>query len=128
VFGFLGNHRVRGVIDEIAELPDPQAEHGPADKSPRKNKLKVMRRKRFGISDLKTRVEATLPEDRRTRAARMQLSVYHQLLSAMVDGDVDMNRLYTELDQRDPSTRCGQLNVACSPGGLTENLEHVGYL
>ena len=98
VFGFLGHHRVRGVIDEIAELSDSQEEQGKTERSPRKQKIKVMRRKKFGISDLKTRVEATLPEERRTRAARIQLSVYYQLLSAMVDGTVDMNRLYSELE------------------------------
>lgn len=86
------DHLVLGVIDEISQLPESQGEHGPMDIF-----VNVPRKKKFGISDVKTRVNSSLPRDRNSRAAAMQLSVYYRLLSVMVDGTVDVTRLYCEL-------------------------------
>jgi len=88
----LEDHLVLGVIDEIYQLPESQGEHGPMDIF-----VSVARKKKFGISDVKTRVNSSLPRDRNSRAAEMQLSVYYRLLAVMVDGTVDMKRLYSEL-------------------------------
>lgn len=57
----------------------------------------VMRKRNLVISDVKTRVGSTMPNERNSRAARMQLSLYHELLSNMINGNVDMKSLFTEL-------------------------------
>jgi Exonuclease V - a 5' deoxyribonuclease len=49
------------------------------------------------ISDTKTRVHTSIPSARTSRAAEMQLSLYHQLLSAMIDGTVEIARLFSHL-------------------------------
>jgi len=57
----------------------------------------VKRRRKLLISDVKTRVGSRMPNERASHAARMQLSLYHQLLSKMINGNVDMNSFLTEL-------------------------------
>jgi hypothetical protein len=57
----------------------------------------VVRKRKLIISDVKTRVGMSMPNERNSRAARMQLSLYHQLLSRMTDGSVDMKSLFTQL-------------------------------
>jgi Exonuclease V - a 5' deoxyribonuclease len=49
------------------------------------------------ISDVKTRVSPSLPKVRNSRASEMQLSLYHQLLSNMIDGVVEMSRVHSEM-------------------------------
>ena len=57
----------------------------------------VDRKKKVYISDLKTRVNPSLPKVRHSRASEMQLSLYHKLLMNMIDGIVDISRFYSEL-------------------------------
>jgi hypothetical protein len=49
------------------------------------------------ISDVKTRVNFSLPQERNSRSYEMQLSLYHQLLSDMVDGNIDMPTFFKAL-------------------------------
>ena len=49
------------------------------------------------ISDVKTRVHSSLPGVRNTRATEIQLSLYRQLLSSLIDGSLDISRLFTML-------------------------------
>jgi Exonuclease V - a 5' deoxyribonuclease len=57
----------------------------------------VERKRKLFISDLKTRVNPSLPKVRHSRASEMQISLYHKLLTNMIDGGVDMSRFYSEL-------------------------------
>ena len=57
----------------------------------------IARKRRLIISDVKTRVGTTVPNERNSRAARMQVSLYHRLLGNMIDGSVDMMALLTTL-------------------------------
>jgi Exonuclease V - a 5' deoxyribonuclease len=57
----------------------------------------VTRKKRLIISDVKTRVNPSLPRIRHSRPSEMQLSLYYQLLLNMIDGIVDISRLFSEL-------------------------------
>jgi exonuclease V len=57
----------------------------------------LKRKSHIVISDVKTRVNSSLPRARDSRGSEMQLSLYHRILSNMIDGVVDMNRLYSEL-------------------------------
>ena len=91
VFGFLNDRLVTGIIDQIAQLPEFQGEQGPMDIF-----VGMPRKQKYGISDVKTRVIMALPRDRNSRAAEMQLCIYYRLLSVMIDGLVDMSRLYSE--------------------------------
>ena len=45
------------------------------------------------ISDLKTRATSSMPRLINSRGTEMQLSLYHQLLSSMIHGTVDISRL-----------------------------------
>ena len=58
--------------------------------------VNIMRPTKVRISDVKTRVNSSLPRSRRT--AEMQLSLYHQLLANMIDGKVDFNMVCSALD------------------------------
>jgi hypothetical protein len=49
------------------------------------------------ISDVKTRVGTSLPKIRDSRPNEMQLSLYHEILSEMIDGKIDMERVFVEL-------------------------------
>ncbi len=57
----------------------------------------VTRKKKLIISDVKTRVNSSLPKVRDSRASEMQLSIYYQLFLNMIDGTVDMSQVYSEL-------------------------------
>lgn len=57
----------------------------------------VDRKQRVMISDLKTRVNSSLPRVRHSRASEMQLNLYYQLLSNMINGIVDIKKVYAEL-------------------------------
>lgn len=81
-----------GIIDQIAFEPEM-----PFEQRPMEAFLTVMRKRKLIISDVKTRVRSTMPNERSSRAARMQLSLYHRLLSNMIDGSVDMKSLFAEL-------------------------------
>jgi hypothetical protein len=59
--------------------------------------VSVMRKKKIILSDVKTRVTSSLPKARHLRGPEMQLSLYHQLVSGMIDGKVDIRRLYSSL-------------------------------
>jgi hypothetical protein len=63
--------------------------------------ITVERRKTVIISDLKTRVNSSLPNNRQSRASEMQLSIYHQLLSNLINGTINISRVYADL-QLDP--------------------------
>jgi exonuclease V len=53
--------------------------------------------KNLVISDVKTRVNSSIPPSRISRAAEMQLSLYHELLAGMIDCTVDMARFLGDL-------------------------------
>lgn len=55
------------------------------------------KRRKLVISDVKTRVALSLPMERHVRSYEMQLSLYHRLLSDMVDGTLDISRLFVAL-------------------------------
>lgn len=57
----------------------------------------MTRKNELIISDVKTRVSPSLPKVRNSRAPEMQLSLYYQLLSNMIDGVVDMTRIHSEM-------------------------------
>jgi Exonuclease V - a 5' deoxyribonuclease len=57
----------------------------------------MARKQRLIISDVKTRVGTTMPNEQNSRAARMQVSLYHRLLDDMIDGSVGMTALFTAL-------------------------------
>jgi len=59
--------------------------------------VKGIRKNKLIISDVKTRVNLSLPKVRDSRASEMQLSIYHQLFLNMIDDIVNMSRVYSEL-------------------------------
>lgn len=59
--------------------------------------ITIERKRKLIISDLKTRVNSSLPKPHHSRTSEMQLSVYHQLFSRMIDGDMDINQFYSAL-------------------------------
>jgi Exonuclease V - a 5' deoxyribonuclease len=92
VFGHVKGHLVNGVIDQIADVP-LVIEEGPLD-----NFVNIERKQNLVISDVKTRVTATLPNFRQSRSSEVQLGVYYMLLSNMIDGLLDVNRVFSELE------------------------------
>ena len=92
MFGFVRNHLVVGIIDQIA-----YEEEQPSGEQPMDAFVTVTRKRELVLSDVKTRVNLSLPSARQTRAAEIQLSLYHIMLSAMIDGTVDTEQLYTGL-------------------------------
>ena len=69
----------------------------PSKQRPMDAFVTMTRKNKLIISDIKTRVSSSLPKIRNSRAAEMQLSLYHQLLSNMINGVVDMSRIYSEM-------------------------------
>jgi hypothetical protein len=94
VFGFIEDHLVTGMIDQIAQEPDL------FPKEPRPMDAFVTfkpKARKLILSDVKTRVHSSLPGLRNTRATEIQLSLYHQLLSSMIDGTIDVPRIFVAL-------------------------------
>jgi Exonuclease V - a 5' deoxyribonuclease len=85
-------HPVMGVIDQIALEPEVPLEQRPMDAF-----VTIAKKRRLIISDVKTRVGTTVPNERNSRAAKMQVSLYHRMLSEMIDGSVDTTTLFTAL-------------------------------
>jgi exonuclease V len=108
VFGFIEDHLITGIIDQIAYEPERQIEQRPMDAFVN---LKPKPRKLI-ISDVKTRVHSSLPGASRIRSAEIQLSLYHLLLSHLINDQVDVAHLYT-LMELDP-------DAALSDGFLAE--------
>jgi len=54
----------------------------------------VTKKKKIAISDVKTRVNLSFPKERDSRGYEMQLGLYYQLLLNMIDGVVDMTKVY----------------------------------
>jgi hypothetical protein len=92
VFGFVEDHLVIGIIDQIAYREDEPSGPLPMDAF-----ITIIKKRNLVISDVKTRVNASLPNSRQSRPAELQLSLYHQLISDMVNGAVDVGRVYTGL-------------------------------
>src|SRR5215472_13139598 len=93
------------MIDQIADVWEI-SEEGPMDA------FVNVRRRTYVISEIKTRVNASMPKLRQLRPSEIQLSLYYKLLSEMIDGIVDINRLFLDLEL-DP-------NVGFSDGFLAE--------
>jgi hypothetical protein len=85
-------HPVMGVIDQIALEPEAPLEQRPMDAF-----VTMTKNRRLIISDVKTRVGTTMPNERNSRAAKMQVSLYHRMLRDMIDGSVDITTLLTAL-------------------------------
>lgn len=80
---------VIGIIDQIAYEHETPTEQRPMDAF-----VNVIKKKKIAISDVKTRVNLSFPKDRDSRGYEMQLSIYYQLLLNMIDGAMDMARIY----------------------------------
>jgi len=92
VFGYVHDHLVTGYIDQItAETPTPAPIIDDIYLNTRHTSPKLI------ISDVKPRVNSSLPGPRNSRAAQMQLSLYHQLLSQMLERTVNVARVFTDL-------------------------------
>lgn len=82
----------------------------------------MTRKNKLIISDVKTRVRSLLPTLRNSRASEMQLSLYYQLLSNMIDGVTDMGRVYSEMSL--DAERCfsdgflAEARMLCSDAGV----------
>jgi hypothetical protein len=85
-------HPVMGVIDQIALDPEAPLEQRPMDAF-----VTIAKKRRLIISDVKTRVGTTVPNERNSRAAKMQVSLYHRMLGDMIAGSVDITTLFTAL-------------------------------
>jgi exonuclease V len=92
VFGFVEDHLVVGIVDQIAYHEDEPTGPLPMDAF-----ITIIKKRSLVISDVKTRVNASLPNSRQSRPAELQLSLYHQLISDMINGDVDVGRVYPGL-------------------------------
>jgi hypothetical protein len=90
--GIIEGHLVTGIIDQITKEPEDTEETRPMDAF-----VGVVRKQTLVISDVKTRVSTSLPSMRNSRPNEMQLSLYHQMFSAMIEGSVDMQRVFEEL-------------------------------
>ena len=90
--GIIEGHLVTGIIDQITKEPEDPLETRPMDVF-----VGIIRKQTLVISDVKTRVGTSLPNLRNSRPNEMQLSLYHQMLFAMIEGSVDMERVFEEL-------------------------------
>jgi Exonuclease V - a 5' deoxyribonuclease len=55
-----------------------------------------MKKGELKLSDVKTRRTFTIPLPRNSRGYEMQLCLYYRILSNMLDGTVDMSRIYVD--------------------------------
>jgi hypothetical protein len=90
--GIIEGHLVTGIIDQITKESEDLLETRPMDAF-----VGIIRKQTLVISDVKTRVGTSLPNLRNSRPNEMQLSLYHQMLSAMIEGSVDMERVFEDL-------------------------------
>ena len=106
VFGYIENYLVTGFIDRLAYEQDALKTQTMEDC------LSLQPKRQFVLSDVKTRMRGTIPKIRDSRGAEMQLSLYHLILSSMIEGKFDTSQL------------CAGLNVdpdrMLSDGFLTE--------
>ena len=84
---------MNGIIDQITQEPEIPIEQRPMDAFV----SLVPKMRKVVISDVKTRVTPSMPKERNARSYEIQLSLYHQLLSNMVDGNIDISRMFLAL-------------------------------
>ncbi|KAK8051724.1 exonuclease V [Apiospora rasikravindrae] len=106
VWGIVNGHFVNGVIDEIS-YTNPNAEFGQDLSSQDQNVQQSSIKTYFGsgqrqvyLTDVKTRGSATLPSGAAIRPAKVQLFLYHRLLSDMAAIKLDFATVFNRYGLR----------------------------
>lgn len=100
VWGTVNGHFVNGVIDEIS-FTNPNAEFGQdsssQDQNAQQSSIKTYfesNQRQVYLTDVKTRGSATLPSGAAVRPAKVQLFLYHRLLSDMAAAKLDFTTVF----------------------------------
>jgi exonuclease V len=100
VWGTVHGHVVNGVIDQLSySAPDDGSEEKPGSGGPQKatqssitNYIQTFNRQVL-LTDIKTRASARLPSGAALKPAKIQLLLYHRLLSGMAADRVDYSAI-----------------------------------
>lgn len=100
VWGIVNGHFVNGVIDEIS-YTNPNAEFGQdpgsQDQNAQQSSIKTYfesNQRQVYLTDVKTRGAATLPSGAAVRPAKVQLFLYHRLLSDMAAAKLEFTTVF----------------------------------
>ncbi|KAK6852999.1 exonuclease V a 5' deoxyribonuclease-domain-containing protein [Apiospora arundinis] len=106
VWGIVNGHFVNGVIDEISytnpntEFGQELSAEGQVAQQPSIKTFFGSNQRQVYLTDVKTRGAATLPTGAAIRPAKVQLFLYHRLLSSMASNQLDFTTVFTRYGLR----------------------------